>query len=298
MHIGYKSEPGIRTLYISQCEYAKTLVQRCRETSKFDKKLRNADTPFIEVPVHSQMHEGPGVNAETCRSHVGGCLFLARCTRPDISFEVGLLGRKVDRWTAADDVALHRLMEYISGTAEAKLSMVFHDDHFKHFSQRSWADSDLAGDPDSRKSTSGWFGGWWRGGGSLIPIFWSSKLQKMTAPSTGHAEVSAINMCLRADHLMAADLLRSLYGRDRRSDMLSDSSAAISCVGSGGASSTLRYLNKYEGISIGFIRDAFLLDDQMALIKEDSANNVADLFTKALPATTFGRLRRLCGVIL
>ena len=125
-----------------------------------------------------------------------------------------------------------------------------------------------------------------------------AKLQKLTACSIGRAEESAVNICLRTDHLMAADLLRAPYGRNRRSDMLSGHYAAMSCAGSEEDSSTLWSLNKCEGISIGFIRAAFFHDDQVALLEEDSANRIADLFTKALPAATFVKLRRLCDAIL
>ena len=116
-------EPPVSSILLPQPHYAKTLVQRYLETSQFQKQLRQAATPYAELPVHDNRHELPGTNASCCRIHIGGCLFLARGARPDIAFAVGCVARKVDRWTVADDIALHRLMEYIHSTTEAKLEM-------------------------------------------------------------------------------------------------------------------------------------------------------------------------------
>ncbi|RVW90132.1 Retrovirus-related Pol polyprotein from transposon TNT 1-94 [Vitis vinifera] len=101
------------------------------------------------------------------------------CTRPDIAFAVGMLGRYqsnpgIDHWKAAKKV-----MRYLQGTKDYKLMYR----RTSNLEVVGYSDSDFAGCVDSRKSTSGYI--FILAGGA---ISWRSVKQTMTATSTMEAE--------------------------------------------------------------------------------------------------------------
>ena len=112
-------------------------------------------------------------------SAVGSLMYAQVCTRPDIVFVVGMLGRfqsnpGLDHWNAAKKV-----MRYLQGTKDYKL-MFRRTDNLEVV---GYSDSDFAGCTDSRKSTSGYV--FMFAGGA---ISWRSNKQTLTATSTMEAE--------------------------------------------------------------------------------------------------------------
>ena len=85
-------------------------------------------------------------------SVVGSLMYAQICTRPDISFAVGMLGRYqsnpgLDNWKAAKKV-----LRYLQGTKEYMLTYRRSD----HLEVIGYSDSDYAGCVDTRKSTCGY----------------------------------------------------------------------------------------------------------------------------------------------
>ncbi|RVX20257.1 Retrovirus-related Pol polyprotein from transposon TNT 1-94 [Vitis vinifera] len=110
---------------------------------------------------------------------VGSLMYAQVCTRPDIAFAVGMLGRYqsnpgIDHWKAAKKV-----MRYLQGTKDYKLMYR----RTSNLEVVGYSDSDFAGCVDSRKSTSGYI--FILAGGA---ISWRSVKQTMTATSTMEAE--------------------------------------------------------------------------------------------------------------
>ncbi|KAL4340454.1 hypothetical protein GQ457_08G012720 [Hibiscus cannabinus] len=112
-------------------------------------------------------------------SVVGSLMYAQVCTRPDIAFAVGMLGRYqsnpgIDHWRAAKKV-----LRYLKGTKEYMLTYKRSD----HLEVVGYSDSDFAGCVDSRKSTSGYIFMFASGA-----ISWRSVKQTLTATSTMEAE--------------------------------------------------------------------------------------------------------------
>ncbi|KAL6324338.1 hypothetical protein AAG906_012584 [Vitis piasezkii] len=89
-------------------------------------------------------------------SAVGSLMYAQVCTRPDIAFAVGMLGRYQsnlgkDHWKAAKKV-----MRYLQGTKDYKLMYR----RTSNLEVVGYSDSDFAGCVDSRKSTSGYILYW------------------------------------------------------------------------------------------------------------------------------------------
>ena len=115
-------------------------------------------------------------------SAVGSLVYLEVCTRPDIAFAVGMLGRYqsnpgIEHWTAAKKV-----MRYLQGTKDYMLTYRESD----HLDLIGYTDANFAGCQDSRKSTSGYI--FMLASGAVA---WKSTKQTLTASSTIEAEFVA-----------------------------------------------------------------------------------------------------------
>ena len=112
-------------------------------------------------------------------SVVGSLMYAQTCTRPDISFAVGMLGRYqsnpgMDHWKAAKKV-----LRYLQGTKDYML-MYRKSDQLEAI---GYTDSDYAGCVDTRKSTFGYI--FLLAGGV---VSWKSGKQSVIATSTMEAE--------------------------------------------------------------------------------------------------------------
>ena len=115
-------------------------------------------------------------------SVVGSLIYAQTCTRPDISFVVGMLGRYqsnpgIDHWKAAKKV-----MRYLRGTKDYMLTFK----RFDNLEVIGYTNSDFAGYIDSRKST---FDYVYMLAGAAIS--WKSAKQTIIAASTMEAEFVA-----------------------------------------------------------------------------------------------------------
>uniref|UniRef100_A0A6N2K712 Integrase catalytic domain-containing protein n=1 Tax=Salix viminalis TaxID=40686 RepID=A0A6N2K712_SALVM len=113
---------------------------------------------------------------------VGSLNYVQTCTRPDISFAVGMLGRYqsnpgMDHWKAAKKV-----LRYLQGTKEYVLTYRRSD----NIEIVGYSDSDYAGCVDTRKSTFGYL--FLLAGGA---VSWKCGKQSVIATSTMEAEFVA-----------------------------------------------------------------------------------------------------------
>jgi len=115
-------------------------------------------------------------------SVVGSLMYAQTCTRPDISFAVGMLGRYqsnpgLEHWKAAKKV-----LRYLQGTKNHMLTYRKSD----HLEVIGYTDSDFVGCVDTRKSTFGFV--YLLAGGA---ISWKSAKQSVIAASTMEAKFVA-----------------------------------------------------------------------------------------------------------
>jgi hypothetical protein len=115
-------------------------------------------------------------------SAVGSLMYAQVCTRPDLAFIVGVLGRYLSNPGIQHWTAVKRVMRYLKRTRDFVLTYRKSD----NLEIIGYSDSDFAGCPDSKRSTSGYI--FLLAGGA---VSWKSVKQTLIAPSTMAAEFVA-----------------------------------------------------------------------------------------------------------
>ncbi|KAF2303197.1 hypothetical protein GH714_014504 [Hevea brasiliensis] len=124
----------------------------------------------------------PFVDATEYRRIIGSLRYLVN-TRPDLAYSVGVVSRYMDTPTVTHMSAVKQILRYVRGTIG--MGIVYKKNQEKE-ELVGFSDSDLAGDTDDRKSTSGiifFFG--------ESPITWVSHKQRIVALSSCEAEYIA-----------------------------------------------------------------------------------------------------------
>ena len=116
-------------------------------------------------------------------SAVGSMMYAQVCTRPDIAYILGVLGRYLSNPGMEHWIAAKRVMRYLQRTKDFMLTYRKSD----QLEIIGYSDSDFAGCQDSRKSTSGYV--FLLAGGA---ISWRSAKQSIVASFTMVAEYIAM----------------------------------------------------------------------------------------------------------
>ncbi|XP_057982225.1 secreted RxLR effector protein 161-like [Malania oleifera] len=124
---------------------------------------------------------------------VRSLMYAQTCTRLDISFAVGMLGRYQSNPGMIHWKATKKFLRYLQGTKDYKLMFR----RFDHLEVVGYSDSDFAGCVDTRKSTFGYV--YLLAGGA---ISWKSVKQSIIATSTMEAEfVACVEATVQANWL-------------------------------------------------------------------------------------------------
>ena len=119
-------------------------------------------------------------------SAVGSLMYAMVCTRPDIAHAVGVVSRFLSNPGKEHWAAVKWILRYLQGIS--KICLCFGD---AKPVLAGYTDADMAGDVDSRKSTSGYLITF--AGGA---VSWQSRLQKCVTLSTTEPEfIAATEAC-------------------------------------------------------------------------------------------------------
>jgi hypothetical protein len=214
----------------------------------------------------------------------GAILYAATITRPDLSYYAGVLTRYMSKWNFEHYKAAKHLLCYIRGTTDLCLTF---DGTGGERLVLGYADADWGGDLDTRRSTTGYvfkvFGG---------VVAWKSKRQSTVALSTMEAEyMSSADSAKQAVwlRLWLEDIGLGL-GKDPL-PILNDNMGAIALA----KNPVSHEKSKHIGMRRHFLREK--VDEKIVSLEHvRSAENLADLLTKALPRDTFDKLRDLLGI--
>lgn len=208
-------------------------------------------------------------------SLVGSLMYAQVCTRPDMAFVVGVLGRYqanpgLPHWTAAKKV-----LRYLQRTKDFMLCYHKNDD----LEVIGYIDSDLAGCKDDCRSTSGYI--FFLGEGA---ISWKSAKQTIRSTSTMQAEFIG---CYEA--MKQAVWLRNFIGQMGVVDSISrplkifcDNEAAVFFSKNNKRTSASRLMD----VKYLVVRDR-VKDKEIIIEHVSSELNIADPLTKGLPVGVF-----------
>ncbi|GLI63566.1 hypothetical protein VaNZ11_006559 [Volvox africanus] len=265
-YLGFEIERDrtARTISVTQRRYISNILE------KFGMKGANSRSTPMDANLRLTAEGDPlDTSVHPYSEVVGSLLYLAVCSRPDISFAVGSLARfmakpTINHWNAAKGV-----MRYLKGTQA--LGIKFGGG--AHV--QGYCDSDLAG-AEGRRSTTGFV--YLLNGGAIV---WSSKLQPTVATSTAEAEYMATAASIK-DALWLRHLLHDLGVPVGVVPMKCDSTACIAMLES--PMSTAR--TKHLDICHHFARER-IERGEIRMVHCSTAEQLADMFTKSLPKGKF-----------
>ena len=149
-----------------------------------------------------------------------------------------------------------------------------------------YTDADMAGDTDSRKSTSGFLMTF--AGGA---VSWQSKLQKCVALSTTEAEYIAVTEACK-ETLWMKKFLQELGLKQEVYTIYCDSQSAIHLS----KNSTYHSRSKHIDVRYHWIRDVLEMKE-LQLEKVHTNDNGSDMLTKSLPKEKLEACRRRAGLV-
>ena len=222
-------------------------------------------------------------NHEQIRNYqqlIGSLLFLSGWGRPDIAYAVQQCARFMSCPGPSHIAAARRILRYLQGSKSG--SLVYERQSGDVLNLTAWVDADHAGAPDTRLSVSGYIIYL-----SGAPIVWGSKRQTNSAVSSTEAEFYAASVVgLELQYLRR--LLEQLgCPQSGPTTTWEDNSACI--YASDGKSSFGRL--KHIDTRVHRLRQQ-VAEGILELKKVLSAENIADIFTKAVKVETFTRLSR------
>jgi hypothetical protein len=237
-YLGIEVEQGSRGITLSQSAYAKKLLERSGMSG-----CKGVQAPMEERLKLSKDSTTAKVDATNFRSIVGGLRYLTH-TRPDITFALGYVSRFMEDPREDHLAAVKHLLRYVAGTSGHDL--IYPRRGTAALELTGYSDSDMAGDIDGRKSTSGvlFFLG-------DCPITWQSQKQKIVAQSTCEAEyIAAVTASCQGVWL--ARLLKELTGARLQAPVLMvDNKSAIALA----KNPVLHDRSKHIVTKFYFIRD-------------------------------------------
>ena len=235
-----------------------------------------------------QLNRKDGNPLDTSKYHyaelVGSLLYLSVCTRPDITQAVAVLTRYMSNPLEPHYKAAQTVLGYLSGTMD--LGLMFNVDspdigaekYISNIANLSpverlygYSDSDFAGDPDTRKSTTGYvflYGG--------AAISWSSKLQAVVAQSTTEAEYIAAATAAK-EALWLRQLYSDLWGKIIPVHLLCDNLSTLHVLKNPISSQRTKHID----IRYHFIRQR-IAQGEFVVEYCNTDYMLADTFTKAL----------------
>lgn len=265
------------SIFISQRLYIERMLMRYN--------MINAAPSSIPADPHVRLQAASAEerSAIPYREAVGTLLFLFLISRPDIAYAVGIVSRYLDKYDDQHWNAVKKIMRYLSRTKN--LGIMY--SKRENLNLIGFSDSDYAADMDTRRSTSGYIFKLANG-----PITWMSKRQSCVSLSTTEAEYIAACLAVK-ESIWIRKLLHDVgYINDNPTTIYIDNQSAIKLV----KNPEFHCRTKHIDVRFHFIREKY---DNKEIDVEYicTRDQIADLFTKALPKERFENLSIEIGLL-
>ena len=269
-------------IWLSQENYIKKVLERfnmdkakpvnCPLADHF--KLSSSQCPTSDEE-KNEMQKIPYASA------VGSLMYAMVCTRLNIAHAVRVVSRFLSDPGKEHWVVVKWILRYLQGTS--KMSLCFGKGELI---LDGFTDSDMAGDVDSRKSTSGYLITFAEGA-----VAWLSRFQKCVALSTTEAEFIAITEACK-EILWLKKFLQELGLKQERYVLYCDNQSAIHLS----KNSSFHSRSKHIDVRYHWIRDV-LNDKLLELEKVHTDENTSDMLTKVLTKDKHEKCQFLAGMV-
>ena len=272
-----------RTVYLSQ----KALIDRiitelnCKDANPVRTPLP-PNTRLTKRDLPQSEEEGRRAAKQPFRQLVGVLMYLAISTRPDIMLAVSLLSRFNSAHGDTHWKAAIHVVRYLKGTRDYELELG--GDEGSHLV--GYTDSDYANCPDTRRSISGYC---FSLGSGLIS--WMSKKQSTTATSSTEAEYMAAASATKEAVWIRNVLLNLDHGQHNPTPIFIDNRGARILT----EDPSFHQRAKHIEVQHHYSRECYERGI-VVFIDIPTKDNLADMFTKALPAPSFERFRESLGL--
>ena len=270
-------DPQGEYINISQKQYIKKILKRFgMEDSKPCKMPMDPNIRLTKTP-EDVSHHIPEYGAA-----IGSLMYAAIGTRPDIAYSVQSLSQFTNRPGPEHWTAVKRVFRYLNGTQDLGITYK----KMLKINLDGYTDADWGSNPVDRKSISGYT--FLIGDG---PITWTSKKQQTVALSSMEAEYMAASLATR-EAIWLRTLLKELgFELEGPTTLNTDNQSAIQFAKNSG----FHARSKHIDIQYHFVREK-IISNEITIPYCASEDNLADIFTKALPMPKHQDLANRLGI--
>jgi Reverse transcriptase (RNA-dependent DNA polymerase) len=277
-YLGIEINQGKGVATLCQQGFAQKILKECDMMSCNSTKI-----PMEARLKLSKNSESQPVESHKYRSIVGSLRYLLH-TRPDLALSVGIVSRFMESPKEEHMAAVKQILRYLKGSTG--VGFTYRKSPVRNVNFVGYSDSDLAGDVDDRKSTTGviFFLG-------DNPISWFSRKQKVVALSSCEAEYIAASAAACQGVWLEA-LRAELMEQSSQKIMLRiDNQSAISLC----KNPVFHDRSKHIDTKYHYIREN-VENGRIAVEHVGTSEQLADMLTKPLSRIRFAELRHRIGV--
>ena len=275
--LSFEIEKSKESISVSQRSFIEKIVVKFgMSNSKVRHTPLNAGTKELKINDQKELFEDVNLYQQA----VGSLLFLANGTRPDISFAVGLMSRKLVSPSKNDWANVKSVISYLSHSKDLRISYSKKGSQLEGFCDASYADC-----LDS-KSTSGYV--FKMNGGA---ISWRSTKEKIVAASTMEAElISAFDAMKEA--LWLRKIEKDLKLPKHPVSIYCDNRSAVYWTNNNNHSDRSKHM------SVRMRRLSEEIDNKRVVLKFiEGSEQVADIMTKALGKVLHSKFTSSMGLV-
>ncbi|XP_020680375.1 uncharacterized protein LOC110098020 [Dendrobium catenatum] len=272
--LGLSIQRYTKGFFLSQQKYASQILQQANLSAC--NPLSNPTCTKLPNDIQ------PDCNDVNMYRSLTGSLQYLTITRPDIAFSVNQLSQHMHEPQPQHFYMLKRLLRYIKGTLDFGIPITK-----TNLILTSFSDVDWAGDPISRKSTTGYCSFL----GDII-ISWKVQKQQTVARSSTESEYRAL-AALTSDVIWIRRLLQEFgIPQDSPTSIFCDNTSAIALANN----PVFHARTKHIEIDHRFIRD-HIHSNHICICPISTVDQVADILTKSLSTKRFQTLCNKLTVI-
>ena len=217
------------------------------------------------------------------QSVMGMLIWISQTVRWDIAYHVSMLTQFMTKPTVRLMQAAYRTMGYLVHTKNFFIRYKLPDQQDQQYKLYAAADSDLAGDPVTRRSQTGWFVFYNDG-----PIAWKSCKQDVVSLSTAEAELRSFVACTKTVIYLKRVLAQMGIGQEKIW-IFEDNRACIHITENNMSPGNQR--TKHVDILEKF-RTELEVNNEVGAVYVPSQHNPADILTKVQTTEAFLRSKK------